>query len=97
MYTYTRTQYPRYTRTYKQYTHVYWVQEKNLKEFISTVYVVKKTNVFALSWKKIFLLSDCEKKFSGFLSEENKNKNLKKKRPPGAPPPPRPENQMVGP
>ena len=42
---YTWAQYTRHTRTYKQYTHVNWVQEihvriKNIKENISSIYAV---------------------------------------------------------
>ena len=98
MYLYARTQYSRYTWTYNQYTHVYWVQEIleciNLKEYISSIYAVKKKySVFALSWKKYFGTQTVKKKkkkkkkkLSGFLSDENKNKILRKKK--TAPPPP---------
>ena len=71
--------YPRYmyTRTYKQYTHVYWVQE--IHERINICYLEKK-NCFCFVLKKnIFWLSDCEKKkISVFLSEENENFEGKK-------------------
>ena len=44
MYIYIRTQYPRYKRTYQQYTHVYWGQEIhesiNLKQYILSIYAV---------------------------------------------------------
>ena len=70
--------YPRYmyTRTYKTYTHLYWVQEIhehiNLKEYISSIMLFGKKNIlFLLCPEKIFWLSDCEKKISVFLSEEN--------------------------
>ena len=59
----------------------------NLKENISSMFRKKKCFGFVL--KKIFWLSDCEKKKFAFLSEEN----LEKKKQP----PPPPENQMVGP
>ena len=74
--------YPR-TRTYKQYTHVYWVQEIHerisLKEYISSIYAVWKKNILFLLCpeKKIFWLSDCEKKKSLFFYRK---KMLRKKK-----------------
>ena len=71
--------YPRYmyTRTYKQYTHVYWVQEIhehiNLKE-------KKKKKSFCLVLKKILWISVCEKKNLVFY-----RKKILRKKP--APPP----------
>ena len=91
--------YPRYmyTRTYKKYTHVYWVQEIheriNLKEYISSIYaVMKKYFVFALSWKKYFDSRTVRKKNLFFYWK----KILRKKTKP-PPTPPAPENRMVGP
>ena len=56
----------------------------------------KKKVCFCFVLKKIFWLSDCEKKDSGFLSEENKKKILRKKKkkrhPAGAQAPPESEN-----
>ena len=60
--------YPRYmyTRTYKQYTHVYWVQEIheriNLKDTFRVYMLIRKKKCFCFVLKKIFWLSDCEKK-----------------------------------
>ena len=87
--------YPRYmyTRTYKQYAHVYWVQEIheciNLKE-IHVEHICcleKKKHVFALSWKKYFGLGLWEKKSLFFYRRKSWGKKNS----------PTPENKMVGP
>ena len=72
MYIYTRTQYPRYTRTYKQYTHVYWVQEihernltykskkkKRKKIHFKHILLFRKKKCFCFLLKKTFWLSGC--------------------------------------
>ena len=87
--------YPRfmYTRTYKQYTHVYWVPEIheriNLKEYISSIYLFRK--------KKILFLLCPEKKYFGSWTVRKINlcfsigrKSWGKN--PAAPPPPRKSN-----
>ena len=61
--------YPRYmyTRTYKKYTHVYWVQEniyfyKSKRIHFEHICCLEKIFCFCFVLKKIFWLSDCEKK-----------------------------------
>ena len=94
---YTRTQYPRYTRTYKKYIRIFGSRNtrtyKSKRIHFEHICCLEKIFCFCFVLKKIFWLSDCEKKISGFLSEENKNKILGKK----PSPPPLPENQMVSP
>ena len=92
MYIFTRTQYPRHTRTYKQYTRVRILGSRNTRTYKSKridfehICCLEKNILFLLCpEKKIFWLSDCEKKISGFLSEENKKENLEEKT---KPPPP---------
>ena len=75
--------YPRYMyiRTYKQYTHVYWVQEIHeridLKQYISSIYAVQKKKyfVFALTWKKYFGSRTVRKKSLLFIGRKSWGKN----------------------
>ena len=63
---------------------------KSEKIHFEQICCIEKKNILFLLWKKYFGSQTVEKKFSGFLSEENleAKKNA---------PPPLPENQMLGP
>ena len=55
-----------YTRTYKQYTHVYWVHEIheriNLKEYISRIYAVLKKKKKKKKINNIYIFLLCPEK-----------------------------------